>query len=116
MLAHNLWSQLLQLFGFQWVTPLTVKALISSEYASHWSKAGKTLWKTAIVASMWVIWVERNTRIFQGHKLQVPTLFHKVTSLATFWASNHRVFLGISANTYLSQWENILYHQPRKVQ
>ncbi|KAL4192766.1 hypothetical protein AMTRI_Chr06g195940 [Amborella trichopoda] len=115
-LARNFWSQLSQLFGFQRVTPPTGKALISSKHASHWPKAGRTLWKASIAASIWVIWVERNTRIFQGHKLQVLALFHKVTTPVTFWASNHRVFSGLSANTFLSQWENILHHHPRKVQ
>ncbi|KAL4181162.1 hypothetical protein AMTRI_Chr12g269890 [Amborella trichopoda] len=101
-LADNLWSQLLQLFGLQWVTPPTVKVLISSYHVYQWLKAGRTMWKVATEATIWVIWLERNVRIFQGHKLEVLALFHKVTSLVTLWASNHRVFLEISANNFLS--------------
>ncbi|KAL4191383.1 hypothetical protein AMTRI_Chr07g29630 [Amborella trichopoda] len=115
-LAQDLWSLLVQLFGFQWVTPPLVTVLISSYHVPYWPKAGRTLWKAAMAATIWVIWLERNARIFQGRKKEVPTLFHKVTSLVIFWASNHKVFSEISVNTFLSQWENTLNLQPHKVQ
>ncbi|KAL4178952.1 hypothetical protein AMTRI_Chr13g117720 [Amborella trichopoda] len=115
-MAHNLWGQMLQLFGVQWGTPPMVKDLISADHASHWSKAGRILWRAVVVAIVWVIWIERNSRLFQGLTTQGPTLFHKVTSLVTLWDSNQRIFAGFPPNTFLSQWEKILYHRPRKAQ
>ncbi|XP_020520359.1 serine carboxypeptidase-like 47 [Amborella trichopoda] len=81
-LVYDLWSQVLQLFHLQWVTPPSVTALISSYYDCHWTNACRILWKDAIAATIWVIWA----------------------------------FSGISANSFLSQCENILYLQPQKLQ
>ncbi|KAL4204372.1 hypothetical protein AMTRI_Chr01g109510 [Amborella trichopoda] len=112
--AHKIWGHILQLCGVQWVMLPTVKELLSSYPASHWLKAGRTLWKAAGAAIVWIIWKERNSRIFQGIAIECPALFHKVTSLVTFWASNHGIFSWLPANTFLSHWENIMHHCPRK--
>ncbi|KAL4182544.1 hypothetical protein AMTRI_Chr11g93810 [Amborella trichopoda] len=106
--AFELWSLILQLFRIQWVLPSSVKALISSYSGCHWPKAGRTLWKSTIATTIWVIWLDRNKRVFQGHKNEVPVLFHKVTT--------HKDFVGIPTNTFLSQWENIFHLQPHKNQ
>ncbi|KAL4194847.1 hypothetical protein AMTRI_Chr05g61560 [Amborella trichopoda] len=96
--------------------PTIVKHLLSLYPVLHWPKARRTIWKAAVAAIIWTIWNERNSRIFQGIATEGPTLFHKVTSLVTFWASNHRIFAGFPANTFLYNWKNIMLHGPRKAQ
>ncbi|KAL4187629.1 hypothetical protein AMTRI_Chr09g39970 [Amborella trichopoda] len=113
-MAHSLWGQMLQLCGVQWVLPATVKELLPLDPVLHWLKAGRTIWKAAVAAIIWTIWNDRNSRNFQGIATEGPTLFHKVTSLVTFWASNHRIFAGLPASAFLYNWKNIMVHRPRK--
>ncbi|KAL4203521.1 hypothetical protein AMTRI_Chr01g104330 [Amborella trichopoda] len=115
-MAHGIWGKMLQLCGVQWVMLVTVKDLLSLYPFLHWPKAGRTLWKSAMATIIWTIWNERNSRIFQGIAIAGPALFPKVTSLVTFWASNHRTFARFPANTFLCNWKNIMLHRPRKAQ
>ncbi|KAL4200750.1 hypothetical protein AMTRI_Chr02g255160 [Amborella trichopoda] len=102
-LALNLWSRILRLFGLSWVIPESYKALFSM-----------LLWKASMVATIWVIWLERNTRIFRGVKCEPTALFNKITAQVIFWASNHKAFKGITAASFLLDWENLLdLHTPR---
>ncbi|KAL4201580.1 hypothetical protein AMTRI_Chr02g216840 [Amborella trichopoda] len=109
--SSDLWGRVLKLFGLQWVT-LSVKALLTFNFESSWPKAGRILWKATVAATIWLVWLERNSRIFLGTKLSVPAIFHKVTTLVTFWASNMKFFAGIRGSFFLSHWGNILHHQP----
>ncbi|KAL4193061.1 hypothetical protein AMTRI_Chr06g175030 [Amborella trichopoda] len=112
--SFDLWGNVLQLFGINWVTaPPSIKALLTYNLDSSWPKGGRILWKATIAATIWIVWLERNSRIFHGSKLQTPALLHKVISLVTFWASNHKFFVGIPRTLFLSQWGNILHHQPQ---
>ncbi|KAL4184977.1 hypothetical protein AMTRI_Chr10g228280 [Amborella trichopoda] len=104
-LAYGLWGQMLQLSGVQWIMRTTVKELLSLYPVLHWPMARRTIWKAAVAAIIWTIWNERNSRIFQGIATEGPALFHKVTSLVTFWASNHRIFVGLPANSFLYNGE-----------
>ncbi|KAL4192882.1 hypothetical protein AMTRI_Chr06g196500 [Amborella trichopoda] len=115
-LAYGLWGQILQLCGVQWVMPATVKELLSLYLVLHWPKAGRIIWKATVATIIWTIWNERNSRIFQGIATEGPALLHKVTSLITSWASNHRIFAGLPASSFLYNWGNIMLHRPRKAQ
>ncbi|KAL4190525.1 hypothetical protein AMTRI_Chr07g76140 [Amborella trichopoda] len=100
-LALNLWSRILSLFGLSWVTLASLVALLKFSIDSPWPKAGRLLWWASIAATIWVIWTERNSRIFRGIKCEASTLFHKITSQVIFWASNHKEFKGMSTSTFL---------------
>ncbi|KAL4199871.1 hypothetical protein AMTRI_Chr03g53480 [Amborella trichopoda] len=110
-LALNLWSRLLRHLGRTWVTPVSLLALFKLSLNSLWPKVGRLLWKAPIAAMIWVIWTERNSRIFRGAKCEASALFHKITAHVIFWASNHKAFKGISAAT-LQNWKGILLLEP----
>ncbi|KAL4194263.1 hypothetical protein AMTRI_Chr05g67750 [Amborella trichopoda] len=113
-LALNLWSRILPVFGLSWVIPESYEALLSMSLDSHWPKASKILWKASMAATICVIWLERNTRIFRGVKCEPTALFNKITAQVIFWASNHKAFKGIPAASFLQDRENLLnLHTPR---
>ncbi|KAL4179451.1 hypothetical protein AMTRI_Chr13g119840 [Amborella trichopoda] len=95
--SSDLWGRV-QLFGLQWVTPPSVKGLLTINFESSWPKAGRILWKATLAATIWL--------------LSIPAIFQKVTTLVTFWASNMKFLAGIPRSFFLSQWGNILHHQP----
>ncbi|KAL4184979.1 hypothetical protein AMTRI_Chr10g228290 [Amborella trichopoda] len=113
--SSDLWDRVLQLFGIHWVTPPSVKAHLTCNFDSCWPKAGRILWKATVVATIWVLWLERNSRIFRGSKLRTLALLSKVTTLVTFWASNRNFFAGILRTFFLTHWGDILHHQPQGV-
>ncbi|KAL4183133.1 hypothetical protein AMTRI_Chr11g153710 [Amborella trichopoda] len=104
----QLWSRIIQLFEISWITPPSILALTSCSFESNWPKSGRILWKAALDATVWTIWLERTSRIFRGIKIELPALFHKVTSMVIFWASNHNLFAGISAASFLCNWVNLI--------
>ncbi|KAL4184665.1 hypothetical protein AMTRI_Chr10g2230 [Amborella trichopoda] len=114
--AYELWTLIHNLFSLKWDFPPSVKDLFFHYLGGPWPKAGRTLWRAAIAATVWVLWLERNEGVFQGHKNEVSGLFHKVTSLVTFWASTHNIFGGIPMSSFLRQWDNIIRLQPFKLQ
>ncbi|KAL4179479.1 hypothetical protein AMTRI_Chr13g87770 [Amborella trichopoda] len=109
--SSDLWGRG-QLFCLQWVTPPSVKGLLTINFESSWPKAGRILWKATLAATIWLVWMERNSRFFRGTELSIPAIFQKVTILVTFWASNMKFLAGIPRSFFLSQWGNILHHQP----
>ena len=65
--AHTLWSEVLRLFGVQWVMPKNVVSLLSAWWnwlGSHTSN----VWNMIPVYLMWLIWTERNARTFEEIK------------------------------------------------
>ncbi|KAL4194736.1 hypothetical protein AMTRI_Chr05g60980 [Amborella trichopoda] len=115
-MAHGLWGQMLPLCGVQWVMPAIGKELLPLYPVLHWPKVGRTIWKAAVAAIIWTIGNERSSRIFQVIATEGLALFYRVTSLVTFWASNHRIFVGLFASAFLCNWKNIMLHCPRKAQ
>uniref|UniRef100_A0A803P465 Reverse transcriptase domain-containing protein n=1 Tax=Cannabis sativa TaxID=3483 RepID=A0A803P465_CANSA len=60
----RIWRYVLGEFGLSWVMPRSVSHLIASKLIG--SKRKTKLWKSAILATIWAVWLERNARIFEG--------------------------------------------------
>ncbi|KAL4189211.1 hypothetical protein AMTRI_Chr08g205860 [Amborella trichopoda] len=106
--AFSVWSKLIQLFNLTWVIPPSIPSLLTLSFEDKWRKSGKILWKASLVATLWHLWKERNSRTFQGEKNSTHTLFHKITDSVIFWATQHKLFMGISASSFLQEWSNLL--------
>ena len=52
------------------------------------------LWKSMVVALIWSIWMERNTRVFTDKEMQPRDIFEKAKYLALLWASTDKSFKG----------------------
>ena len=55
--ARTLWSEVLRLFGVQWVMPKNVVSLLSA----WWNWLGSMV----LACLMWLIWKERNAQTFE---------------------------------------------------
>lgn len=74
-------------------------------------KAAKPLWQGAIFASIWCIWLKRNSRIFNNRTSSYSELWQKVNFLGSFWAKGHGFFSDIGI-TDLHQHRDIFIHGP----
>ena len=60
-----LWNTLFDIFGECWKCPTTLDQFLSTSFAGfERRKEAKSLWHFAIYATVWGIWLERNSHIF----------------------------------------------------
>ena len=68
------------------------------------SKRGLVLWQFACIALIWVVWRERNVRIFEDKKRNSEALCDTIHSFASFWASCTTTFTGIPLDLVQLDW------------
>ena len=62
------------------------------------SKRGIVLWQTACIALIWVVWRERNVRIFEDKARNLENLWDSIHFLVSLWAFCSKVFKRIPFN------------------
>ena len=62
------------------------------------SKRGIVLWQTASITFIWVVWRERNARIFEDKARNLEYLWDSIHFLASLWAFCSKVFKGTPFN------------------
>ena len=68
------------------------------------SKRDIVLWQIACIALIWVVWWERNGRIFEDKTRNLENLWDTIHFLASFWAFGSIVFNGIPLNVLQLDW------------
>ena len=68
------------------------------------SKRGIVLWQDACIALMWVVWQERNARIFYDKVRNSEYLWDSIRFLASLLAFCSKVFKGIPLNVLQLDW------------
>ena len=64
-LMMGLWHKLFQLAKTDWVPPRSISDMLSITFSGFGlSRRGIVLWQAVCIALIWVVWRERNTRIF----------------------------------------------------
>ena len=65
-LTMGLWHRLFQLAKMDWVIPKSISDMMSINFKGFGLfKRGIVLWQAACIALIWVVWRERNVRIFE---------------------------------------------------
>ena len=62
------------------------------------SKRGLVLWQTACINLIWIVWWERNARVFQDKTRNSEVLWDAIHFLASFWSFCTTTFKGIPLN------------------
>jgi hypothetical protein len=83
MVATELWSMILQLFGVVWVMPRSVKDMLGNWRGQKGNQTLIPIWRMAPLCVMWCVWREWNARCFEDcetslinlKKLVIQTLF-----------------------------------------
>ena len=63
--AYSLWVRMLQVFGIQWVMPVSVESLVFC-WNNYLGKFSSDIWIMVLGCLMWVVWMERNRRSFEA--------------------------------------------------
>ena len=98
-LSMGLWHRLFQLAKMDWVSPRSISDMMSINYKGFGaSKGGIVLWQNTSIALIWVMWQERNARMFENKAKNSENLWDSVHFLASLWAYCFVDFKGIPLN------------------
>ena len=104
-LAMRLWHILFQLAKMDWVPPRSISDMMSINYKGFdISKRGIVLWQNACIALIWVVWWERNVRIFEDKARNLENLWDSFQFFASLWAFCSMVCKGIPLNVLQLDW------------
>ncbi|RVW80860.1 putative ribonuclease H protein [Vitis vinifera] len=104
-LTIGLWHRLFQSAKMDWVSPRSISDMLASNFNGFgFSKRGIVLWQNACIALMWVVWRERNARIFEDKARNSEYLWDSICFLTSFWAFCSKVFKGIPLNMLQLDW------------
>jgi hypothetical protein len=100
-----LWNFVFHSFGFQWVLPRSVVDLLDG----WWNLLGKhssEIWDMVPLCLMWMIWKERNSRIFEDKEISVHQLLDGFSISLLHWscAWGFRTEFGYKYKPYM--WPN----------
>ena len=92
-LMMGLWHRLFQLAKTDWVPPRSIFDILSINYNGFGlSKRMIVLWQAACMAIIWVVWRERNARIFEDKARNSKNFWDSIHFLASLWAFCSMVF------------------------
>lgn len=72
------------------------------------NKKAQTICSAMVLASLWVVWLELNRRIFEDKDMVFEDLFEKAKFLASLWASTYPSFKLFPLSLILLSWDDVL--------
>ena len=104
----GLWHRLFQLAKMDWVPPKSISDMMFINYKGFGkSKRGVILWQNASIALIWVVWRERNARIFEDKARNAGNLWDSIHFLASLWAFCSAGFKGTPLNVLQLDWLSV---------
>ena len=74
LVAMDLWSMVLGLFGVSWVMPKSVVGLLACWQGWFGRHRNDHIWIIVPHCLMWCLWRERNSRCFEDSERSIPDL------------------------------------------
>ncbi|RVW46854.1 Transposon TX1 uncharacterized 149 kDa protein [Vitis vinifera] len=104
----GLWNKLFKLAGLDWVPPRSFEDMLVIAFKGLGnSLRGKTLWQVACLTLVWIVWQERNNRIFEDKGRSEETLWDLILFYSTLWASCSAAFRGVPLNVLQLNWSEV---------
>ncbi|RVW64358.1 hypothetical protein CK203_047027 [Vitis vinifera] len=95
----GLWHKLFNLAGLAWVPPRSIVDMMVIAFKGLGnSLRGKTLWQIACLTLLWMVWQERNNRIFEDKGRTEEMLWDLLLFFSSLWASCTAAFSGVPLN------------------
>ena len=71
--AFALWSEVLIMFGVQWVMPNTIVSLLFA-WRNWFGTYSSKVWNLVPTCLIWLVWKERNAQTFENVESPIDTL------------------------------------------
>ena len=90
--SHAIWAKLMAQFGVVAVFPKRWSdfSIIKWSFPRNCKKS-KMLWRFATLAMAWLLWKERNQRIFKGKSGSIDDIWEHDRFLSGLWAASSKV-------------------------
>ncbi|PON57235.1 Coatomer beta subunit [Trema orientale] len=95
-------------FGRSWVVPKDCQNLLRIGQGLHLNRRGRILWKVAILAGLWGIWLESNRRIFEGEIDCLEALWDRIRFWVATWLYDVKDFSSFSFSVMVREWSLVL--------
>ncbi|RVW91431.1 putative ribonuclease H protein [Vitis vinifera] len=101
----GLWHKLFNLAGLAWVPPRSIEDMLVIAFKGLGnSLRGKTLWQIACLALLWMVWQERNNRIFEDKERTEEMVWDLIMFFSSLWASCAATFRGVPLSVLQLNW------------
>jgi len=105
----RLWSKLLGAAYLSWVFPAhSSTVLVEDWFGFGKNKKAQTIWRAMCLVILWVIWWQRNQRIFVDKEMSFKDLFEKAKNLASISTSTDAAFKHYPLSLILLSWDDVL--------
>ncbi|KAL5703068.1 hypothetical protein ACHQM5_028204 [Ranunculus cassubicifolius] len=106
--TKKIWSYFYASFGLVFDSSLSIFQYINKECTMPLSVEGAKYWSWLFHGIVWVIWLERNLRIFEGLKSKKSSLIDKVKRLLWEWGLNVKETRLIRLDFLLYNWHSVV--------
>ena len=101
----RLWHKLFNLARLAWVPPRSIEDMLVIAFKGlENSLRGKTLWQIACLTLLWMVWQERNNRIFEDKGRTEEMLWDLILLFSSIWASCTAIFRGVPLSVLQLHW------------
>ncbi|RVX22606.1 hypothetical protein CK203_012544 [Vitis vinifera] len=99
------WHKLFNLAGLVWVPPRSFENMLVIAFKGLGnSLRSKTLWQIAYLTLIWLVWQERNNRIFEDKGRTEEMLWDLIWFYSSLWASCTEAFRGVPLSVLQLNW------------
>ena len=104
-LMMGLGHRLVRIVKMDWVPPKSIFDMMTINFKGLGrSKRGLVLCQSTCIALIWIVWRERNARIFEDKARNLEALWDTIHFLASFLASCTSTFKGIPLDFVQLDW------------
>ncbi|OVA09441.1 Reverse transcriptase zinc-binding domain [Macleaya cordata] len=108
-LSFQIWLSFLEGFRMEWVMPGTILQLLSC-WEKRWNNIKENfVWKVMPFAIGWILWNERNARIFDNKIRGKEALIVEIKSCIFLWGTARGVFKGIFFDELVTSWREKIH-------
>ena len=101
----GLWHRLFNLVRLIWVPPRSLEDMLVISFKGLGnSLRGKTLWQIACLTLIWMVWQERNNRIFEDKGRTEEMVWDLIRFYSSLWASCTEAFRGVPLRILQLNW------------
>lgn len=106
--AWEIWCGVARDFGSTFVAATNLRDLLFGWRSSALNAFGKKIWRLVPAAMCWVIWLERNNRVFKGHSKLDWRVYKRVKEYILLRAKLCKSYEGIPNGDLQRHWERII--------
>ncbi|RVX11717.1 putative ribonuclease H protein [Vitis vinifera] len=101
----GLWHKLFNLVGVIWVPPRSIEDMLVISFKGLGNSVrGKILWQIACLTLIWMVWQERNNRIFEDKGRTEEVVWDLIRFYSSLWASCTEAFRGVPLSILQINW------------